>query len=120
MIQKDILKSLYFLQITILLFLSGCSKNSKIDEDKFIKIYTDIVVAQDTIKAPSYKFDSLKTVVFNRYGITSKDYNSTIDYYNQDPQRWEKFFDKVTAYVEKLKKQSTPAEKKNFPIEKKD
>ena len=119
MIQRNI-KPLYFFQLAVLFFLSGCSQNNKIDEDKFIKIYTDIAVAQDTLKAATYNFDSLKTVVFKRFGITSKDYNSTIDYYNQDPQRWEKFFDKVTAYVEKLRKQSTSTEKKNFPIQKKD
>ncbi len=109
-IQSKILKPIFIIQLFVITFLSGCSKNN-IDEGKFIKIYTDIVVAQDTIKAPSYNFDSLKTVVFNRYGITSKDYNSTIDFYNKDPQRWEKFFDKVTAYVEKLRSQSSSIKK---------
>ncbi len=116
-IQSKILKSLIVFLIPLITLAVGCA-NKNIDEEKLIKIYTDIVVAQDTIKAPSYNFDSLKTVVFNRYGITSKEYNSTINNYNKDPQRWEKFFDKVTAYVEKLKTQSASTGKNNSPNKK--
>ena len=119
MIQKNI-KTLYFFQLAVLFLLPGCSQNNNIDEDKFVKVYTDILVAQDTLKAAVYNFDSLKTAVFKRYGITGKDYNSTIDYYNKDPQRWEKFFNKVTEYVEKLRDNSIPKGRKNLPAQKSD
>lgn len=37
----------------------------------------------------------------NNYALI--DYKKTIDFYNSDPERWQKFFDKVVTYVESLK-----------------
>ncbi len=106
---------LSFLFFTIS-FLPGCSKNKIIDEEEFVKIYTDIVIAQDTSNVAANKFDSLKTVIFKRHGITNKEYSSTIEYFNKDPQRWEKFFDKVIAYIDKLRMQSSTPDKSKLPV----
>ncbi len=93
-------------QALFLSLLSGCSKNNIINEDKFVKVYADLIIQQDTLNVLNYKTDTVKIKVFKRYNITAEDYKNTIAYYNQDPGKWEKFFDKVTAYVEELKKQN--------------
>jgi Domain of unknown function (DUF4296) len=93
-------------QVFILLSFSGCSKNRIINEDKFVKLYADLVIQQDTLNTLNYKTDSLKIAVFKRYDVNEEDYKNTIKYYNQDPSRWEKFFNKVTAYLEGLKKKN--------------
>ena len=94
--------------ISILLILPGCTKNKVMSEDKFMKVYVDLVVAQDTSNAPIAKFDSVKAIVFKRNGITSKDYKETINYYNKDPQKWQDFFRKTTMYVDKLRSRNIP------------
>ena len=89
--------------------VSGCSKTKILNEDKFMKVYVDLVIAQDTINVPAAKFDSVKTVVFKLNGITGEDYNATINYYNKDPQKWQKFFIKTTDYVDRLRRKNLPA-----------
>lgn len=88
----------------IIPFQQGCSNKNILDEDKFIKVYSDLIIAEDTTSSLR-NIDSVKAFVFKRNGITEKDYKSTIQYYNEDPQRWQKFFTKAIAYVESLKKQ---------------
>ena len=90
---------------------SACQNQNRINEDKFVKIYTDMVIAQDSIidrKTP----DSLQVVnprtnarneILKRYNVSLDQYQSTVDYYNQDPERWQTFFDKVIAEVDSMK-----------------
>lgn len=79
-----------------LLFISGC-KPKHIDENKFIKIYTDIIIMKDSTGNTT---ENVKGEVFKKYNITSKDYESTLKYYNEDPERWDTFFEKAIAYLE--------------------
>lgn len=81
----------------------NCTEEKLIPEDKLIDIYVDILIAQDTVSAASVSTDSIKTLVLAKYDVTDSLYNHTIQYYNQNPERWEKFFDKAIQYVEKRK-----------------
>lgn len=84
------------------LFLS-CEDKTEIPEEKFIKIYVDLLVMQDTTVVNPVSLDSMKIIVFTRHNINSNQYEKTIAEYNSSPERWEKFFDKTLAYVEELK-----------------
>jgi hypothetical protein len=90
------------LSLTFLLF-SGCSNDRILDEEKFVKVYTDLVIAHDTIPDGKANFDSVKQAVFNRYGITRGQYDSTVSYYNKDVDRWQSFFNSATAYIDTLR-----------------
>lgn len=48
--------------------------------------------------------DSAKTLVLDRFNVTPKEYDETIEYYNSHPEKWIVFFDSATAYVEALRK----------------
>ena len=85
----------------------SCSDEKVIDEDKFILVYADLIIAQDTSKS-SAETDSIKQLVFSRHNITDNEYENTIDYYNRDPERWEEFFNKAIAHVESLRKETRP------------
>lgn len=87
----------------ILLQFCSCSEKKILPEETFIKIYVDILVAEDTTSERSVTTDSLKSVVLNKYNTSDILYRNTVDYYNESAERWEKFFDKAVAYVEKLK-----------------
>ena len=96
----------FTLPLVILVFLSACEKGPAIPEDQFIKVYVDLLILQDTTGTNTSAFDSLKTVVFKNHGISAKEYDATINYYNSNPKKWEEFFNKAIAYVEKLKSEA--------------
>jgi hypothetical protein len=86
--------------ISILPLLFGCDQNKIIEEEKFVKIYTDIIIAEDTTSASSKSKDDIIKAVLSRHNETIDDYKTTIQYYNQNSERWEKFFTKAIAYLE--------------------
>ena len=97
----------YILSFTFLsLFIISCSNDRILDEDKFVKVYTDLVIAHDTIPEKTANFDSVKQSIFNRYGITAGQYDSTVKYYNKNVERWQSFFKTATAYIDTLKKKN--------------
>ncbi|MHB1686038.1 MAG: DUF4296 domain-containing protein [Ignavibacteriaceae bacterium] len=101
---KPLIIVLIFLQS---LFLVSCSNKKIIPQDKFVNVYAELIFAQDTASTPASKKD-FKPIILSRYGVTAEQYQTTVDYYNQDPKRWTGFFDKVTKYVESLQKQKKP------------
>jgi hypothetical protein len=99
-----ILVSLIFITAVL---SSGCSPKT-LNEDEFVKIYAEMVIAQDTaIYAPG-NFNPVQDSIFKKYGVTRGEYTATIDSYNKDPQKWEKFFDKAISYVETLRRERQP------------
>ena len=84
-------------------FILGCSKDDILPEDKFIKIYIDILVAQDTLSDSSISNDSLKTLILEKYNVSDSVFTKTIEYYNYNPDKWEKFFEDAIRRVEELK-----------------
>lgn len=84
-------------------FIFSCSKDDILPEDKFIKIYIDILVAQDTLADNSISNDSLKTLILQKNDVADSVFTKTIDYYNYDPAKWEKFFEEAIKQVEELK-----------------
>jgi hypothetical protein len=97
---------IFTLFIVSSLLLSGCDQAPPIPEEKFIKVYVDLLIIQDTTTADTFSLDSVKTLVFTRHDISSEQYDETISYYNSQPEKWAAFFDSTTAYVEHLKKEA--------------
>jgi Domain of unknown function (DUF4296) len=100
------LSNLSIILSLFLLFLFGCKNNEVIEQDKMVLIYTDLMIAQDTSVVNDKNLDSLRTTIFNRHNIAESDYEKTIGYYNEELERWEDFFDKVTSHIENLKKKA--------------
>ena len=91
--------------ISALLFIA-CDSQPPIPEDKFIKVYVDLLIVQDTTTTENYTIDSVKSRVLEKYGFTTQQYDKTIRYYNSQPEKWVVFYDSVTVYVERLKKKA--------------
>jgi hypothetical protein len=87
--------------MTVIIF--SCSKDDILPEDKFIKIYIDILVAQDTLTDNSISNDSLKTLILKKHNVIDSVFTKTIEYYNYDPAKWENFFEEAIKQVEELK-----------------
>ncbi len=58
---------------------------------------------QDTLSDNSISNDSLKTLILQKYNVTDSIYSKTIEYYNNNPDKWEKFFEEAIKQVEELK-----------------
>ena len=96
------LKFLFYLYPLFLIFIFfSCSDGKIIPEEKFVNVYTDLVIAQDTSKVKNHD------IIFRKYNITVDEYEKTIEYYNEKPERWIKFFDSVIQKVENLKEQKS-------------
>ena len=95
-----------FFQILFASLIISCSENEILPEEELIKIYVDILIAQDSTTNESVTIDSLKAVVLKKYEVPESVYVKSINYYNFTPARWEEFFNNATKYVEKLKSNS--------------
>ncbi len=96
---------LLFVAAAVMLFPS-CNNSKVIPEEKFVRLYTDLVIAQDTTAGEYKRMVKIRSGVFNRYDISEKEYETTLAYYNAKPERWEIFFEKVTSHVEVLKQKA--------------
>jgi len=107
-----ITKHFYYIPIGILiactLFVTnGCNQSKIIEEEKFIEVYTDMIIASDTTSEAINPKDEILKKILRKHNITFDDYKEAIQYYNQESQRWEKFFTKAIAYLEQKRKDST-------------
>ncbi len=97
--------NIILLFVSLILF-SACDKGPPIPEEKFIKVYTDLLIIQDTTNTAAFSLDSIKTFVFRRHNISSEQYDETISYYNSHPDKWITFFDSATSYVTGLREEA--------------
>ncbi len=88
----------------ISLFLGGCAKDQKIKEETFVKIYADLVIAQDSLALDSLSFTNEQKIIFTRNNVTKKLYIKTLDHYKKNPDKWKSLFEKVIAYLREKEK----------------
>jgi hypothetical protein len=94
----------FLLLLPISIGLLSCKKSPPIDEKKLIMIYADMIFMQDT---SSLSQSTIKQKVLEKFLVKEKDYDATINYYNNEPEKWQKFFDSTIAYIESLKPKPT-------------
>ena len=97
---------------TISVGLLSCKKQPAIDEKKLVKIYADMIFMQDTSVSSQ---SEIKKEVLKRFNVNENNYDNTIEFYNDDPQRWQPFFDSVIIYIEKLKPTPKKIDVKSLP-----
>lgn len=86
--------------IVFIVVIQSCDNSPVIEEKKLVKIYAEMIFMQDTSSlSPSI----IKEKVLKKFNVRENDYGATIKYYNDNPERWQKFFDEVIVYIESLK-----------------
>lgn len=87
--------------ITLGFIFIACEKSvAPVDEEIFVKVYAEMIFMQDTT------FLSQKVIrekVLNKFKISANNYEKNIEYYNEDPKKWQNIFDKVTSYIDSIK-----------------
>ncbi|MCC6549837.1 MAG: DUF4296 domain-containing protein [Ignavibacteriaceae bacterium] len=79
--------------------LTGCSKEKPLDQEKFIEVYYDILVLQESRGMEFSAMQKIREEIYKKHGITHAQYEATIAYLSKDTKRWEEFFDAMIAYV---------------------
>jgi len=92
--------------------LQSCKQLPPVDEKKFVKIYADMILMQDT---SSLSQREIKEEVLKRFSVENTDYDETIKFYNADPERWQKFFDSTIVHIESLKPKPKKIDVKSLP-----
>ena len=93
----------FFLSVFLLAFIIiSCDDKPPITEQKFMQVYVDLLIAQDTTTT-LFNYDSLKSIILAKHKINEMQYESMINYFNEQPEKWTPFFDSATIYLERLK-----------------
>jgi hypothetical protein len=87
----------------MLLFVS-CKDKTVIDEEEFAKLYYNVLLTQEKFNSDSTLLKKEQDKVFQKFGITEKQYYSTLATYNKDPERWRNFFEYLKSYTDTLQK----------------
>ena len=103
----------YILSLIILtIVLQSCEKSPVIKEKEFIKIYAEMIFMQDTTSLTPI---IIKENVLKRFNVTDDEYIATVNFYNENPERWPKFFDEVIVYIQSLKPKPKTTNEKSSP-----
>ncbi len=103
-IKKKFTAAYFLIMISMLI---GCDKKQPIPEEKFIEVYSDLVIAQDTSTTQNkLQRDSIQQMVFSRYNVSHDEYEKTTEFYSSNPEKWETFFNKVIDSLEARKKRA--------------
>ena len=103
---------IFIFMFTIFIASSSCDQAPPISDKKFIKVYSEMVLMQDT---SSLSQILIKDTVLNKFKISKNDYDRTIEFYNNNPEKWQTFFDSVIVYMEKVKPKSKQKDVKSLP-----
>lgn len=110
--RKSISFSVLFLLILSPILFLTCERSAPIPENKLVKIYSEIVLIQDTSKLSQ---SEIKHIVFKKFSVNESDYEETIKFYNRTPEKWQSFFDSVIVYIERVKPKSVKPDVKSLP-----
>lgn len=94
-----------------ILFIS-CEDSPPIEQKKLIKIYSEMLFLQDT---STFGQVEIKKNVLKKFNTSQSDYDKTISFYNQNPEKWQAFFDSVIVYIEKKNPKSVKPDVKSLP-----
>lgn len=82
------------------IFLFGCESNLKIDEDNFVNIYADLLVAKEIYRGNDSGYIKARDSIYNSYKVNHFMVERTLKYYNSDTEKWKIFFEKVVRRLE--------------------
>lgn len=90
----------------------ACNDLPPIEEKKLVKLYSEMIIIQDTT---SLSASDIKLSVLRKNHIPESDYDKTIYYYNQSPEKWQAFFDSVIVFIERKNPNQVKPDSKVLP-----
>ena len=103
------IRHIFIILTAALLCLSSCrEKESIIPKDIMSQIYYDIYLTDEAVDV-NYRLrrmaDTMRVYepIFNRYGYTTEDYNRSVNFYMERPDKFEDVFEETKTMLEKRK-----------------
>ena len=103
------IRHIFIILTAALLCLSSCrEKESIIPKDIMSQIYYDIYMTDEAVDV-NYRLrrmaDTMRVYepIFNRYGYTTEDYNRSVNFYMERPDKFEDVFEETKTMLEKRK-----------------
>lgn len=84
----------------ISLLIYGCKSNLRIDEDNFVNLYADLLVAREMYRGNDSAYIKARDSIYTAYNVNHFMVEQTLQYYNSDTEKWKKFFEKVVRRLE--------------------
>ncbi len=101
---KNFVMRLLFL---LTIFFVSCTDDKIIDEEKFVDIYSEVLLAQSASSSDPETTSKILEKVCKDFNVTLEQYNYTIDFYKLNVELWEIFFEKVVKKLEEKKLKTT-------------
>jgi hypothetical protein len=86
--------------ILLIFSLSSCKSNSKIDEQVFVNLYADLLIAKEMNRGNDSNYIKARDSIYAVYKVDHFMVQRTLDYYNSDTEKWKNFFQKVVRRLE--------------------
>ncbi|MCX8057131.1 MAG: DUF4296 domain-containing protein [Ignavibacteria bacterium] len=101
----------YYIFLIVVLFLSfNCKSNIRIEEENFVQIYADLLIAKEIYRGNDTAFIKARDSIYNKYNVNNFMVQKTLEYYNSDTEKWKQFFEKV---IRRLEEQQTQIKMSN-------
>jgi hypothetical protein len=103
---KKLVSLIFFADIKLLFLillvfsLSSCKSNSKIDEQVFVNLYADLLIAKEMNRGNDSDYIKVRDSIYAVYKVDHFMVQRTLDYYNSDTEKWKNFFQKVVRRLE--------------------
>lgn len=98
-----------FFFLLFILMLSNCKKETSIplspQHERFVQVYAELLKLKERLP-PQHPglFDSSQ-IILTKYRFTKEEYDRSVAYFNENPERWEAFYQEV---LEQLTTEKTP------------
>lgn len=93
----------------LIFFFAACSSEQIIDDEKFVEIYSEVLLAQTLEGGDPETTSKILEKICKRFNISIEQYESTVNFYKADYKGWDLFFEKVITILEKKKLAATSA-----------
>lgn len=103
------MKKIIFLFL-LSLTLVDCKSNYRIEENNFVNLYADLLIAKEIHRGNDSGFIKARDSIYASYNVNHFMVEKTLEYYNSDTEKWKQFFEKV---VRRLEEQQTQIKMSN-------
>lgn len=101
---KQVRRNSFVILAVSLLFVLPACENSKIDDDKLVKIYVENLIIEETHQNNPEMLKQQKELLFKKFKTSKAEFESELSSIGNEKERWEKFFDKSKKLLEDFRK----------------
>ena len=101
--------------LTTFLFVLDCGKGKHVPspQEKFVQVYVELVKLRERLPSTNPVFVDSSRTILKKYGLTKQEYDQNLAYFNEEPERWEAFYQEVLKRLEH--KENVPSSTDSLP-----